>query len=149
MKPHRKPLLMLLLCLITAVGYSQADTRPKIFENFPESIVISDAKLQNLFQSVDGQDINLAVSSSFNFPGRVLSNVAKYNNLQSITIKSEIFNNAILHLSRIKNDDGSISFVGRILNEHSFDGYEIVRNLDGTYIFKKFETGKVMQDCSF
>ncbi len=149
MKPHRKTLLMLLLCLTTAVSYSQADLRPKVFQNFPESFVVNELFFQNVFQAADGQDVNLALNSSFNFPGKVLSNEYKYNNLQSITIKSTTFDNAILHLSKIINDDHSITYVGRIINERAFDGYGIRKSTDGTYSFKKFETAKVMQDCNF
>lgn len=149
MKPHRKTLLMLLLCLTTAVSYSQADSRPKIFQNFPESFTVNEPFFQNIFQATDGQDVSLPLSTSFNFPGKVLSNEFKYSNLQSITIKSSIFDNAILHLSKITNEDNSITYVGRIINDRAFDGYEIRRSTDGTYSFKKFETAKVMQDCNF
>lgn len=149
MKPQRKSLLMLLLCLSTAVSYSQVDTRPKVFQNFPESFNVGEQVLQNVFQSADGQDVSLALNSNFNFPGKVLSNLVKYSNLQSVTIKSSLFDNAILHLSKITNEDNSITYVGRIMNERAFDGYEIKKNTDGSYSFKKVETGRVMQDCSF
>lgn len=149
MKPHRKTLLMLLLCLTTAVSYSQADLRPKVFQNYPESFVVNEPFFQNVFQATTDQDVSLALNSSFNFPGKVLSNELKYSNLQSIIIKSSLFDNAILHLSKITNEDNSTTYVGRIINERAFDGYEIRKGTDGTYSFKKFETAKVMQDCTF
>ena len=149
MKPQPNILLALLLCLTTAASYSQTDNRPKIFQNLPETIALTEASLQYAFTASEGQDINLPLSSIFSFPGKVLSNLVKYHNLQSITIRSAVYDNAILHLSKIINDDNTISYVGRIMNERAYDGYEIKRKADGSYNLVKFETGLVMQDCSF
>lgn len=142
-------MLALLLCLTTAATYAQADARPKIFQNFPETMDVSASTFQNLFSTQDGDDVSLNLAGTFNFPGKVISNSVKYSNLQTIVIISPQFNNAIFNISKITNADNTISYEGRIINERAFDGYELKQNADGTYTMKKFEMGKVLQPCNF
>jgi len=141
---------MLLLCVSTAAGYSQGTfaPKPKIFSNFPNVIALSETTLRNAFTAIDGQDISLQLSSNFNFSGVVISNEIKYSNLRSIVIKSGNYNDAIFHLSEVTNDDNSLSYVGRILNSNAFDGFEIKKDATGKYSFHKFETQRILEDCS-
>ena len=64
-------------------------------------------------------------------------------------IKSPSFGNAIFQLSKITNEDNSISYAGRIINPDAFDGYEIKKDKEDNYSFKKFETKKILEDCSY
>lgn len=144
-----KNLLFLLLCLNTASVFAQADIRPKVFQNYPETIDVSKTVMQSAFSSTNGNDITLDLASAFTFQGKVISNIEKYSNLQSIVIKSAQFNDALLCLSKITNEDNSVTYVGRIINEKSFDGYELKQHTDGSYELKKFETRHVLQPCSF
>jgi hypothetical protein len=72
----------------------------------------------------------------------------KYQNLQSVLIRSEQFENALLQVSKITNNDKSISYVGRIINQNALDGYEIKKDLANNYRLQKFETKSILQDCS-
>ncbi|HMJ47450.1 MAG TPA: hypothetical protein VK498_08975 [Ferruginibacter sp.] len=149
MKSLSKTMLMLLLILSAATGFSQGTSTPnlKIFENFPDEIALSATTLRDAFTSRNGDNISLQLGNNFNFTGVVLSNEIKYTNLRSIAIKSPSFNDAVFHLSQITNEDNSITFVGRIYT-NAFDGYEIKKDVAGNYIFRKFETKKILQDCS-
>jgi uncharacterized protein YdeI (BOF family) len=150
MKSLRQTMLVLLLCLTTAAGYSQATStqQTKIFANFADEISLSVNTLKDAFNATDGQSVSLQLSSSFNFSGTVISNMVKYHNLRSIVIKSPLFNDAIFHLSQITNEDNTITYVGRIINDKAFDGYQIKRDAAGNYSFQKFETKRLLQDCS-
>ncbi|MEO7522865.1 MAG: hypothetical protein ABIT58_02160 [Ferruginibacter sp.] len=64
-------------------------------------------------------------------------------------IKSPVFGNAVFQLSRITNNDKSFSYSGRIINSEAADGYEIKKDNNDNYRFIKFETKKILQDCSF
>lgn len=149
MKPLTKLMLVLLLCLAAAAGFSQTLSTPKqkIFANYPNTINCSASEFSNAFNATEGQHIILAFSDNFKFAGTVISNVVKYSNLQSITIKSDESANTIFHLSRQINQDNTISFVGRILNSNAADGYEIKRDIAGNYKFEKLDAEKVLQDC--
>ena len=151
MNKPRKPLLLLLLCLTTAISFSQQkpDSRPKLFAALPETIKVNDAALQNAFTLFEGQNASIVLANNLIFSGVVISNEVKYNNLQNIIIKSALLNNALLSLSKIKNPDNSITYTGRIINSKAFDGFEIKRNEDGQYNLHKFETAQILQDCSY
>ncbi len=151
MNKPRKPVLLLLLCLTTAISFAQQkpDSRPKIFAALPETIKVNGAALQNAFTLFEGQNASIALANNLIFSGVVISNEVKYNNLQNIIIKSALLNNALLSLSKIKNPDNSITYTGRIINSKAFDGFEIKRNEDGQYNLHKFETAQILQDCSY
>ncbi len=142
---------MLLVCLCTYATSLAQDTpaaKPKVFDNLPSSISISESLLESFFNLGKNQETTLALGDKFSFPGKVLSNEVKYSNLQTVIVKSSAFNNAIFQVSRIINEDKSISYTGRILNTKAFDGFELKKNTAGLYELQKFETDKVTNDCS-
>lgn len=141
---------MLLVCLcVYATSFSQSTSaaKPKLFESLPSSITISESLLQSFFSLSPNQETTLDFGGQFTFPCRVLSKQAKYNNLQTVIVKSPSFGNAIFQVSRVTNEDNTISFSGRIINEKAFDGYAIKRTTNGTYLLEKFETDKVLDPC--
>jgi len=148
MKSQSKYLLVLLLSLTTAVGYSQVQPKPKIFASQAESFEFPSTLLSDAFNYAAGQQVTLAFTSNFSFTGVVLSNEQKYSNLQTVIIRSANYDNALLQISKVFNADRSFYYSGRIINERSADGLEIRQEANG-YIFKKFETEKVLQDCSY
>ena len=151
MLSSRKTMCMLLVCLCTyATSLAQVTTaaKPKVFDTLPSSISISESLLESFFNLDKNQETTLALGDKFSFPGKVLSNEVKYSNLQTIIVKSSAFNNAIFQVSRIINEDKSISYTGRILNIKAFDGFEIKKNAAGFYELLKFETDQVTNDCS-
>jgi hypothetical protein len=146
-----KTLFSLLLCLTTAATFAQKSdqARPKLFAGFPENIQLSKTILQKTLNANEGEEVIVAFSNEFHFKGTVLSNLKKYDNLQSVMIKSPAFGNAIFQLSRIINKDKTVSYSGRIINPGIADGYEINKDKDDNYSFVKFETKNILQDCSF
>lgn len=119
--------------------------KPELFSNFPDIINCSTAELDLVFAKSEGQNIDLSFSNSFNFGGTVTSNVVKYANLQSVIIKSSVFNNAIFHISKRTNPDNSITYVGLIINQNYFDGYELKTDAAGNYKLIKIQTDHVIQ----
>lgn len=145
-----KTLFSLLLCLTTATVFAQkSDKAPKLFTKFPETIQLSKNILQNTLNVNEGEEVIVSFSNDFRFKGVVISNQKKYDNLQSVMIKSTEYGNAIFQLSKITNPDKSISYAGRIINPEAFDGYEIKKDEKNNYSFQKFETKRILQDCSF
>jgi hypothetical protein len=74
--------------------------------------------------------------------------LVKYNNLQSLVIKSALFNNAIFSLSKRINDDNSITYIGRIIHFDYADMYELKQDVNGIYQLIKNETERVVQTCA-
>jgi hypothetical protein len=150
MKPISKAALALLFTLTTAVAFAQnSSSKSKIFQAFPEQLTCSESLFANAFNYKEGDNISFAFPGNFTFSGKVVRNIVKYNNLQSMVIVSEKFSNSIFHLSKQINEDKSITFVGRILNSETSDGYQLKRDEKGNYILAKIETGNILQDCSY
>lgn len=141
---------MLLLILTTSVAFSQnnAASKPALFASYPNVINCNASELNRAFSIAGNQAVTLSLAGGFSFTGNVTSNVVKYSNLQTVVIKSPLFNNAIFHLSKRTNPDNSISFVGRIINQEYNDGYELKQDAAGNYQLRKIETEKVIQTCS-
>jgi hypothetical protein len=148
MKPLPKILLLVMLSL-TTITVSAQKTKPRLFGQYPEVIDLSKTTLQQTFSAIPGKSINIAFNDQFHFEGIVLSNELKYSNLQSVLIRSAAFGNAIFQVSKLTNADNSISYVGRIINPDAQDGYEIKKDNKDNYRFQKFETDRILQDCSY
>lgn len=149
MKRYAPYALSLLLSFIVATGFCQNNNpKPKQFNSFPDIINCSEAELAKVFTAIPGQPISLSFSNNFTFAGTVKSNLAKYANLQSAVIESPDYSNTIFHVSRSTNPDGSVSYIGRIINKSFFDGFELKKNTSGNYQLKKVETDRVIQDCN-
>lgn len=146
MKPYAPYALSLFLSFIIMTGFGQA-AKPKQFSNFPEVINCSEQEISKVFTASAGQTISLSFSDNFTFSGTVKSNISKYANLQSAVIVSPDFSNTIFNVSKIINTDGSISYVGHIINKSFFDGFDLKKNAAGIYQLKKNESDRVIQDC--
>ena len=113
--------------------------KPKLFANQPDKILVNAADLDALFSQPVGNAVTLkqANDSRFQFDGDVISSGSKYNNtLKSLVIRSSNFNGARFTLSRVTLEDGSVSYVGRILSFQHGDLYQL-QKLDGQYTLVK------------
>ncbi|WP_255156013.1 hypothetical protein [Ferruginibacter sp. HRS2-29] len=142
---------MLLLCLSTAVGFSQQNVAAKtrLFATLPDRIDLNSDVFKNVMTLAEGAAIAIPMGDGYTFQGIVLSNEIKYSNLQSVTIRSANLDNSFFSISKITNADNSISYTGRIMNNNALDGYEIKKAEAGNYKLQKFETARILQDCSY
>lgn len=136
-------MLMIFSSAQAQVGRS---ARPELFSNFSSNIPTSVLELNKAFSTTTGSSIQLNFANKFSFAGTVLSSVKKYNNLSSVVIKSPLMQNSILSISKIINDDNTITYVGRIINEKYADGYELTKDNTGQYSFTKIKTEDLIQD---
>ena len=149
MKPYAPYALSLSLLFIVLTGFGQANNpKPKQFSNFPDLINCSEQEISKVFTASAGQTISLSFSDNFTFSGTLKSNLSKYANLQSAVIVSPYYSNTIFNISKIINADGSISYVGHIVNKNFFDGFDLKKNASGIYQLKKTESDRVIQDCN-
>ena len=139
------------LCmLLTLTFHSNAQvtmaSRPGLFNNFSSNIPATTAELDKAFNAVAGSQIQLGFGDQFSFTGIVLSSVQKYKNLKSVIVKSPAFKDALLSVSKRIDSDNSITYIGRIINESSTDGYQLVKDKSGKYSFNKIKTADLIQD---
>ena len=111
--------------------------RPSLFQNLPEKISCRINDLSAFLESEIGRNISFLFSGNLSFEGVISSVASKFDNtLQSIVVRSTNFPGAALSFSRIKKEDGTFSYVGRILSFQHGDAYEINQE-NGQYFFVK------------
>ena len=111
--------------------------RPSLFQNLPNKISCRINDLSALLESETGKPVSFSFVNNLNFQGVVSSVASKSDNtLSSVVIRSTNFPGAALSFSRIKKEDGSFSYVGRIISFQHGDAYEIGLE-NGQYYFVK------------
>ena len=111
--------------------------RPSLFQNLPEKINCRINDLSALLESEIGRNISFVFTGNLSFEGVISSVASKFDNtLQSIVVRSTNFPGAALSFSKIKKEDGTFSYVGRILSFQHGDAYEISQE-NGQYFFVK------------
>ncbi|MEQ1675531.1 MAG: hypothetical protein ABL876_02445 [Chitinophagaceae bacterium] len=142
-----------LLCVcISIIGFSAAaqnqDTpalnepdynKPKLFAAHPDQIPVNLTNINALLSSSVGNavDMNVSATTSFRFTGEVISTVSKYQNrIISVVIRSSNFSGAIFSISKITNDNGTISYTGRLISKRFGDVYEL-KELNGSFVLVK------------
>ncbi len=138
---------MLLLSLTTAASFSQ-NLKPRVFSQFPDVIDCPASQFSNVFSAREGDIVTFLFSDNLTISGKVISNLQKYDNLQSMTIQVPSYENAVFHLSKQTNADLTTSFVGRILANSALDGYEINKDAMGKYTLRKVEEENIRQLCN-
>jgi hypothetical protein len=142
--------LFALCLLLISTHHSNAqvvhETRPDLFNSYSPNIPVPVSELNKAFVSSKGSTIQLNFSGKLTFSGNVLSSVKRYSNLSSVIIKSALLKNSILSISKRINDDNSITYIGRIINENYADGYMLEEDKSGNYSFNKIRTADLIQD---
>jgi hypothetical protein len=111
--------------------------RPSLFQNLPEKITCRINDLSALLQSEIGRTVSFSFTENTVFQGVVSSVANKFENtLQSVVIRSTNFPGAALSFSKLTKEDGTISYVGRIISFQHGDAYEITME-NGQYFFIK------------
>jgi hypothetical protein len=147
MKLFTKGMSIALLSLITASSFAQStQVKQKIFDAYPQTINVANILLSNAANYTKGAVVTLDLLAGFQFTGTVFYNEKKYDNLQTIMIRSAENPKSVFEISKITRKDNSIAYVGRIMNNDAGDGYEL-KNNNGSYSLQKFDTQKILEEC--
>ena len=147
MKPLTTTGLLCLALLSTLhITAQKSDNRPKLFYSASNKINYPKAELKGLFNRKQGSTLQLSLPGNFNFTGTILSSVQKYPNLKTVIIKSDGLNGTVFGVSEIINDDNSITYVGRVVNEKYSDGFELQHDDAGNYFLTKINLQDILQD---
>jgi hypothetical protein len=113
--------------------------KPKLFTNLPDRISVDISHLENLLTVETGKEVSLKLGNKDlpGFNGKVISVVNKYNNINSVVIRSSNFNGAILTLSSSTKSDGTVKFTGRIISFEHGDLYDLQNQNDQYILIKK------------
>ena len=147
MKTLNKYLFLVFFSAICTSSFAQInDARPKLYAAFPSTINITKTSFDDVLKNTSGSTVSVAISPDFIFTGTVISNITKYNAMQTVVLRSTENPESVFQITKIENKENIISYSGRILNNNAADGYEI-KNNNGEYFLQKFETAKLLQPC--
>ncbi|HRN71489.1 MAG TPA: hypothetical protein PLM81_00080 [Ginsengibacter sp.] len=138
-------LLLLLFTSNQILAQSNPIRQNALFRGSAEKLAVTTNELDKAFTAPKGTVVSFKFQDLV-FKGEVVSNIKRYENLHTVIVRSATLDNSLLSISKRINDDQTISYVGRILNERSADGYELTKNADGAYNFKKIKTDELLQD---
>jgi|KBSSwiS6_1023812.scaffolds.fasta_scaffold01699_7 hypothetical protein len=154
-----KPLCVAIVLLIGAVKSNAQETaplsepnykKPQLFGSLPDNIKVNIQSLKELLKSSNGEAIASDLGNSgsaFNFNGQIVSTASKYNNtIKSVVIRSSNFNGARLTFTQRTNDDGTVSYIGRIMSFDHADVYELQQKEDGSYAFVKKKLNDIVNE---
>ncbi len=150
MKHMNKVLVLCIVILLSCTAKAQIYTssrqnRQNQFSKLSEKLPTASAELDKAFLAPEGTKLHLNFSN-FSFTGIVTSSIKRYDNLYSVVIKSSSLDNTLFSVSKRINDDKTITYVGRIINENYADGYELRKESDGTYALNKIKTETLIED---
>jgi hypothetical protein len=140
---------MMALCLILMTSYSieaqiLTSNRQNYFNKYSEKLPTATSELDKAFTIPEGGKVKLNFGD-FTFNGIVTSSIKRYDNLYSVIIKAPGLNNTLLSISKRINDDKTVSYVGRIINEKYADGFELRKETQG-YAMNKIRTDALIED---
>ncbi|MEP6595469.1 MAG: hypothetical protein ABJA71_05960 [Ginsengibacter sp.] len=138
--------LSILLAITHSSQAQKTDLRPKLFNAVENKIRYPKADLEKIFTKTKGSDFHISLPGNFTFSGTIVSTVQRYNNLESFLIKSDLLNGAMFAISKRINDDNSVTYVGRIVNDKYSDGYELKVDSAGNYFLNKINMKELLQD---
>lgn len=137
--------VLCLLCFLASVGAeAQSESvrepdynKPRLFQQLPQRMNCRMQDMQNLLHASVGQEINITLADNFNFQGVVSSAVNKEGGrIITTVVRSTNYPGAVFSFSKVKKEDGSSLFVGRIISFQHGDGYEIAFE-NGQYVMNK------------
>ncbi|MGN6530968.1 MAG: hypothetical protein ACTHK0_04355 [Ginsengibacter sp.] len=139
---------MLALCLILTSYSLQAQiltsNRQNYFNRYSGKLPAATSELDKAFTTPEGGKVKLDFGD-FTFNGVVTSSIKRYDNLYSVIVKAPGLNNTLLAISKRINEDKTVSYVGRIINEKYADGFELRKDNSG-YAMNKIRTDAMIED---
>lgn len=131
---------ILLLCQL--IGNAQAD-RPKLFQQLPDTLLIRNDFLQDLFALAEGSSVNTMIAQGFSFQGTVSSRV-QLSYRKSIAVRSVNYPGATLSFSSVTEGNQQV-LRGRIISFNHADAFEIVL-INGNYYFIKTDFARLVNE---
>ena len=138
-------LCLSLMIFTTSDAQVLTSNRPYLFKDVNNQLSATISELDKAFTVPAGTPLQLQFNN-FLFKGTVTSSIKRYDKLYSVIIHSPSLHNTLFSISRRINDDNTITYVGRILNDKYADGFELVKNKDGSYLLNKTKTDEMIQD---
>lgn len=117
---------------------STAHGREKLFADLPDKMSLQATDLESLLQLPVGTKVSATVTRNLSVVGNVVSRSNGADAaVQSVVIKSTNRLGSTLTVTRITAKDGSVSYIGRMMNRLGSDALEIIKEGQEYVIHKK------------
>jgi hypothetical protein len=136
----------MVLLLLNSTSRAQSSSKPSLFDGFPNIINCPSTELDKAFTSNEGNLVLFSFANNTSFTGIIASATQRYSNLKSVVVRLNNLQGAILGISKRINDDNSITYIGRIINEQYADGYELKKDNAGNYFLNKIKLDNILQE---
>ncbi len=110
--------------------------KPRLFSDLPDQINVATSQLEALLDVPVGNMVITRTTGKFTFNGTVISR-AEDKSSKSVVVRLSNRYGATLTFTRIINEDGSFSYLGRIISLKHGDAYEMVQNAGQLILYKK------------
>lgn len=134
----------ILFCSYNGHAQILTSNRQNHFDKYATKLSTPESELSKAFNVPEGAKVKLNFGD-FAFNGIVISSIKRYDNLYTVIVKSPDLNNTLLAISKRINDDKTITYVGRIINDKYADGYELKKE-NGSYAMQKIKTDALVED---
>jgi hypothetical protein len=112
--------------------------KPRLFADFPQKISIDPTPFESILNTPEGRFVRVSLNASLVYTGTVISrNDAFDGSSKTVVIRSAERNGATFTITRIRKDNGGISYAGRILSFSHSDALELVQEEETWYLVKK------------
>ena len=142
----RNALAYLAFCLVCTIKASAQETvplnqnndnKPRLFADLPEQAPLHVTELENLLSLNVGDKVSASIARNVSIFGTIVSKSNPADkSVQSVVIKSITRQGTTFTFTRTTDTDGSVSYLGRMLNRASGDALEITKEGNG-YVLRK------------
>jgi hypothetical protein len=142
----RNALAYLAFCLACTIKASAQETvplnqnndnKPRLFADLPEQAPLHVTELENLLSLNVGDKVSASIARNVSIFGTIVSKSNPADkSVQSVVIKSITRQGSTFTFTRTTDADGSVSYLGRMLNRASGDALEITKEGNG-YVLRK------------
>jgi hypothetical protein len=132
------------LCMLHASAQESAlrqnnfrNDKTKFFADLPEKMPLRITDAESLLVLPVGARVNATLATGFSVVGAVVSKSDPNDpNVKSVVIRTNR-QGAVFTFTRVKADDGTVSYIGRMLDKSGGDALEIAREGQAYVIRKK------------
>lgn len=112
--------------------------KPKLFADVTAKFAVDVNALETLLEVPVGQNVNAILTRNFNLQGIVVSKSDPADpNVKSVVIRSTNRNGATMTFTKVKDENGVASYIGRIVSYRNGDAFELNKEGNGYVWVKK------------
>jgi hypothetical protein len=120
--------------------------KPKFYADLPEKATLRVSDLESLLHLPVGAKVNTLIIAKFPLTGTVISTSGPIDpKVKSVVIKSTNRQGTMFTFTRITEEDGSYSYIGRVLNKAAGDAMEIVKE-GNSYVIRKKQSHEMIAE---